>query len=428
MEQGNKKRKHAQYEEDNILPQDIGLGATLAALKAPAEFLIEPSQPDCSPNGEATSQGFDGNGWTKVTKSAKRRKNKEAREQHHADQERRVDQQTQTKPHGKKKQNYPAVTYAAPHTMLSSLKLSDLQNLLLYCIADGTAPQWLSVRHHHHIKKAVVLFVPGLEKGMFDSSTKLTESISDTNDHGQAIRPEDMGNGSTTVDNDFHVAIRKLSAESAKRMKSGIAPDEFLPIRLSVDKLPSSLQPLAELFEHAWPVKAAGDDKNSRVYSPLHHMLNSPLPKSREEKEVEKNMKGARPAQGKYWENKPTPITAFISSKEDLLDNDYVLHPAAFDTAESKEKELARRKTAKQAAEDGWVDTKLDDPGIASPPNAPEGDLTAGRTVLAMDCEMCIVEGGESALTRISLVGWDGSVIMDELVKPEKVITDYLTP
>ena len=32
------------------------------------------------------------------------------------------------------------------------------------------------------------------------------------------------------------------------------------------------------------------------------------------------------------------------------------------------------------------------------------------------------------ALTRISIVGWDGTVIMDELVKPDKPIIDYLTP
>ncbi|KAL8954794.1 MAG: hypothetical protein Q9183_006929 [Haloplaca sp. 2 TL-2023] len=44
-----------------------------------------------------------------------------------------------------------------------------------------------------------------------------------------------------------------------------------------------------------------------------------------------------------------------------------------------------------------------------------------------MDCEMCTVEGGDSALTRISLVDWDGAVVMDSLVKPAKPIIDYLT-
>ena len=45
-----------------------------------------------------------------------------------------------------------------------------------------------------------------------------------------------------------------------------------------------------------------------------------------------------------------------------------------------------------------------------------------------MDCEMCKVEGDEMALTRSSVLDWDGGVVMDELVKPEKPIVDYLTP
>jgi RNA exonuclease 1 len=44
-----------------------------------------------------------------------------------------------------------------------------------------------------------------------------------------------------------------------------------------------------------------------------------------------------------------------------------------------------------------------------------------------MDCEMCMTGENEFSLTRISVVGWDGSVIIDELVKPAKPITDYVT-
>ncbi|KAF7876892.1 uncharacterized protein EAF02_008112 [Botrytis sinoallii] len=44
-----------------------------------------------------------------------------------------------------------------------------------------------------------------------------------------------------------------------------------------------------------------------------------------------------------------------------------------------------------------------------------------------MDCEMCMTGKNEFSLTRISIVGWDGSVVLDELVKPEKPIIDYLT-
>lgn len=40
---------------------------------------------------------------------------------------------------------------------------------------------------------------------------------------------------------------------------------------------------------------------------------------------------------------------------------------------------------------------------------------------------MCKTAPGDFALTRISVVAWNGRVIMDELVKPAKPITDYVT-
>jgi RNA exonuclease 1 len=82
-----------------------------------------------------------------------------------------------------------------------------------------------------------------------------------------------------------------------------------------------------------------------------------------------------------------------------------------------------------QAAERGWVDTlvaKLAD-GAPAEDEIEAGSITAGREVLAMDCEMCMTGENEFSLTRISIVGWDGSVIMDELVKPAKPIIDYVT-
>ena len=140
-------------------------------------------------------------------------------------------------------------------------------------------------------------------------------------------------------------------------------------------------------------------------------------------------MKGAKPArEGKYWDNKPTPITAFITSKDDLLENEYSLHPTAFTTDAEQSNERIRRKAANETAEDGWVDTNVEKLEDADVTGTPKGSLTARRTILAMDCEMCLVEGGESVLTRISIVGWDGTVVMDELVKPDKPIIDYLTP
>jgi len=86
--------------------------------------------------------------------------------------------------------------------------------------------------------------------------------------------------------------------------------------------------------------------------------------------------------------------------------------------------------------EDGWVDT----PNIAdlaageiADTSVEQGSILRGRQILAIDCEMCITSPAGTtpqvfSLTRISIIDWSGNVVLDELVKPEEPITDYLTP
>jgi RNA exonuclease 1 len=436
----NHKRSRDQFEED-LAPDeyprgDVSVGATFAHLRAP-----ELKATDNSSKQDALTNGANGErdgGWTKVlSKGSRNRRNKRQQKEKHADEE------AEDSRNGKSK--YPGLTFAELHKLHSMIRLDDLQTLLLYCLAEGTAPQWVSVRHHAAIRKAVVLMVPGLERGMFDGTIPLPEPAPADQSSDELEAPDDSGrdsNNAPPVSNNAepesieaksqsHVATQTAEHVGNRNWVANLSPDEYLPFKLDVDKLPASLQPLSDMFVHLWPVKTPGDDRSSKLYSPLHAMLTAHVPRTQEEKDSARNTKGPKsPSAGKYWENVPTPVHMFLTSKEDLQENDYTLHLAAFGTEEEKSSQIERRKAAKETVEDGWVDTaiaKLEE-GDVPESSIAKGSLTAGRTVFAMDCEMCTVEGGEAALTRISLVSWDGTVVMDELVKPSKPIIDYLTP
>lgn len=443
MGRGNRKRKHAQFEEDSADGEGtstMGVGATLAHLRDEARATPEHGEKAQEPPSEE---------WTTVGKGGKKQKTT----------------------------NYPSLGYSDLHKLQCAVNINHLQGLVLYCLADGsTAPSWVSVRHHGLIKKAVVLFVPGLEKGMFDWSIDVepkvntpielsssSNGVQESNPPGDAligVQKSDDANPATkdrTMSNPFidpsirsgkirmKALIDKFMTEPSLGANSKPSteadgysvkstpksPDDYLPIKLAADELPLPLKQLADMFPYIWPVKAPGDERMGKVHSPLHAMLNSPLTRTQEERNHDKQTKGAKPARaGKDWENTRTPITQYISSKEELLENEYTLHPAWSSKPEEKAAAAQRRVEDKQTSTDGWEDTLVEDleSGTPDAKDIQKGSMTAGRSIIALDCEMCRVEGGEMALTRISLIDWDGTVIMDELVKPDKAITDYLTP
>ena len=47
--------------------------------------------------------------------------------------------------------------------------------------------------------------------------------------------------------------------------------------------------------------------------------------------------------------------------------------------------------------------------------------------MVAIDCEMVIVDGYIHELARCSIVNYDGHVLFDKMIKPKKKVTDYLT-
>lgn len=318
------------------------------------------------------------------------------------------------------KVKYPDLTFADGQ-LQSPIRIADLQGLLLYCFADGIAPQWISLKHSGHVRKVVVLMVPGLEMGMFDGSIPVDTTLASKDQAQNTISKLEDADKSTEDDR----------AIDYDRWKKGLPiPDRshrFNPRPLIHDDLPKSLQPLADIFPHIWPVKAPGDNKYNKVHSPLQAILMSSPPKSKND---DSRGKGARPAKiEKGFVPKRTPISSFVTSREDLRENDYILHPVYFTSDEEKATQTNARQRNGHSAEDNWVDTHVLSLEAAKPPDAEIelGSITAGREVFALDCEMCITEGGQSELTRISIVGWDGEVVMDELVKPPRPVINYLT-
>lgn len=288
--------------------------------------------------------------------------------------------------------NYPAIDFSEKSRLAAQIKISDLQNLVLYILTDGSAPQFVSVRHRVEIRKVVVLMVPGLEKFDFGYGNK---------------------------------------GDKPQRDKYGqYSPDQYYPIKMRKAELPNEVEAFADMFPHLWPVRTPGDDRFAKMHSPLHAMLTAPAERSKEDKKWSKDKGKAQPAkEPKGWQNVRTPITEYILTPEDLLENEYTLHPATYKLAEEKAALAEHRKSSGVSTVDGWVDTKVNNFEDGTPPynEIESGSLTAGREVLAIDCEMCMTGENEFSLTRISIVGWDGSVIMDELVKPDKPITDYVT-
>ncbi|PSK42224.1 hypothetical protein B9Z65_4138 [Elsinoe australis] len=393
---GTKRKRHDRDQSQGFEP----MGATLQRLRSEKEEL-EDDKPSAgsesrrSSTTSHTSRNADKDGWEHVEDRTARKKRK------------------------KLEKNYPTISHSHHARLQSFVKLSDLQNLVLYLLADGSAPQWVSVQHHQHIDKVVVLMVPGLDAELFNGSIDLDDS------DGVAVAPNGV-NGSVAASDGTSAPTAQDAAPSPKPQKMSIKPDDYYPSKLAHQKLSAPLKPLAELFTHIWPIKTPGDPR--RMHSPMYGMLSSPIPRPKEDNKI----KGPKPpAESRGWKNQSTPITDFIMTKTELSENGYALHPAHLNSEAERKIETARRHKNVQSPTDGWVDllpsTTLPE-GAAAPASIEAGSILQGRHPLIMDCEMVSTTVDRFALARISLIDWDGTVVFDSLVKPPDPVRDYLTP
>lgn len=407
------KRKREEKEGMEML----GVGATVARLNGEQDQADAGAENKPSREGSKAVQGEkrpnedvdDGGEWQTVERSKKRQKKENA--------------------------NYPAILHASSARLQSSVKINDLQNLVLYLLADGNGPQWISVRHKKEIERVVCLLVPGLEADMFNGNIDLAAEETNKANALDALENKIDGQlgqqdaktfaASSTAAQDVKTNVVP-STKATRKDKHYQNPDDYYPTKLIADKLPASLSPLADVFSHIWPVKTPGD--YNRMHSPLYAMLNSPIPKQKEDKKI----KGPKPPNvGKDFQSKRTPVTEFLATKEDLTENNFSIHPVYLQDQEERDFEAARRHKNCRSPEDGWIDLPEDLTDIATTTTPFEdieaGSMTAGRNVLFLDCEMVTTKMDKFALARVSLLNWNGEVVMDELVQPPDPVTDYLT-
>lgn len=234
--------------------------------------------------------------------------------------------------------------------------------------------------------------VPGLTMNMFDGSLDLLP-------------------GPFTENGDDEDA----PANTSRDREGGRETESYFPTVLDRLKLAPCLQDMADMFPFIWPIQATADVKYNNLPSPAHMFLTSSLPKA------------AGTTSEALAGGKRMTVTQCLLTLEDLEENDYPLHSSQLrqlckNTGEKGADGDAKLPEHRKA--EGWVETDLSRGNSEDKNQA--GSIIEGKTIYALDCEMCQTEDGLE-LTRISVVDWDGKTVYDTLVKPTKLITDYLT-
>jgi len=375
-----KRRYHAS--ERNHHREDsgrFGLGQTLSNLRDPQSTSASPTSAGFRHDRSSNAMADD-DGWQTVDHHSSRRKKRKISED---------------------KNSYPELVFQQHIT--SSLRVKDLQELVLYTLADGTAPTWLAVKNVRGISKVVVMMVPGLEKQMLESfrqeskQSEVTRQRNGTSHHDGHAQAD--GNDSTTAESGSKADIGKY--QKPPPPKKG------------------DWQSRKGLFDHILPLKAPGDSKYARIHSPLQAMLITPTADP-------KDKKSQRSADEKAFKSERTPIAEFVHSVDELREAGYPIHPAAFTAGADAQLEKGRREEAGQSLSLGWVDTQVESPQLNIDLSSID-HVTQNLTIYALDCEMVLTSDDVYSLARISLVDWSGKIVLDKYVKPVLPVKNYFT-
>ncbi|KAG6856294.1 hypothetical protein H0H87_005778 [Tephrocybe sp. NHM501043] len=153
---------------------------------------------------------------------------------------------------------------------------------------------------------------------------------------------------------------------------------------------------IAATFSHACPTRAPGD--MYRMHSVLSAFFQGPLVvRAKLTFYAAEHVKNQDPEQ-------------YILTLEQMLENEYPIPSYMADVFEKPT---------------GWLETlRPADRGLL---DAEKEKSKTKAKIYSIDCEMCLTEDGKE-LTRVSIIDYyTEAVIYDQLVKPAKPITDYLT-
>ncbi|KAF8301324.1 hypothetical protein DL93DRAFT_2173338 [Clavulina sp. PMI_390] len=317
------------------------------------------------------------------------------------------------------------------------VSITDLRQVALSLIEHSPAqdkPKFLGLPSKQAAKRAAILCVPGITLDVISMApppkfASPASTSSSSLDQRQKLHPRSLFAGPSASE---IVANAKPSSTpspaATPATTSGAAP--AFPLVFARSAPENKLPALSKLFSHGLPTRAEGE--GGKIYDPVASFLMGPS---------RINKKDNSKADSSLFGEQSTTLESLLLTPSELAQEGL---EALLDTenpsSSSSLLESSKRSPSLHRIANGWGLSRS--PSVATSgwvqaplPSTPSLMSTDERpVVLALDCEMVNVRRkdgsgiSDKALARIAVVDfWTEEVLMDEFVKPEEKIVDYVT-
>ncbi|KAF8291750.1 hypothetical protein DL93DRAFT_2174136 [Clavulina sp. PMI_390] len=315
------------------------------------------------------------------------------------------------------------------------VSITDLRQVALSLIERTPAqdkPKFLGLPSKQAAKRVAILCVPGITPdviGMAPPPKFASPASASSSRNHQKLHPRSLFAGPSASE---IVANAKPSSTpspaATPATTSGAAP--AFPLVFARSAPENKLPALSKLFSHGLPTRAEGE--GGKIYDPIASFLMGPS---------RINKKDNSKADSSLFGEQSTTLESLLLTPSELAQEGL---EALLDTenpsSSSSLLESSKRSPSLHRIANGWGLSRS--PSVATsgwvqapPPSSPSSMSGDERpVVLALDCEMVNVRRkdgsgiSDKALARIAVVDfWTEEVLMDELVKPEEEIVDYVT-